>query len=88
MSRRLKTAPVIPVNEFQGSAQRLLGLFNEVERRYAPEFLFGAGRRELLERLPLVSVVGTRSPSREAACGKMRRTSSSAMASGKRSETV
>jgi hypothetical protein len=43
---------VIPVNEFQGSAQRLLGPFNEVERRYAPEFLFGAGRQELLDRLP------------------------------------
>ena len=67
MSRRLKTVPVIPVNEFQGSAQRLLGPFNEVERRYAPEFLFGAGRQELLDRLPLVSVVGTRSPSSEGA---------------------
>jgi DNA processing protein len=58
---------VIPVNEFHGPASQLLGLLNEVERRYAPDSLFGAGKLELLDRLPLVSVVGTRSPSTEGA---------------------
>lgn len=51
------------MNTFGGPATMLLGLLNEVERRYAPASLFGAGDRTLLHRLPLVSIVGTREPS-------------------------
>jgi DNA processing protein len=59
----LETKPVIPMNTFDGPAERILGRLNEVERRFAPASLFGAGDPALLHRLPLVSIVGTREPS-------------------------
>lgn len=67
MPRPLETSPVIPVNVAQGPAEELLGRFNEVERRFAPARLHAGGRLQLLRRRPLVSVVGSRSPSAEGA---------------------
>jgi DNA processing protein len=43
----------------------LLGPFNEVERKNAPEWLYLAGDRSLLRIVPRVSVVGTREPSQD-----------------------
>lgn len=67
MTELLAASSIEPMNVFAGTAEEILGRFNDVECRYAPPSLFGAGDRALLKRLPLVSVVGTRKPSRAGA---------------------
>lgn len=45
--------------------EMLLGPLNEVERKHAPEVLHVAGDEHLLQVVPKVSIVGTRTPSPE-----------------------
>lgn len=63
MLELLPTVAIEPMNRFAGPAEQILGGFNEVERRYAPDELFAAGDGELLAHLPLISIVGSRKPS-------------------------
>lgn len=67
MDQLLVTSSIEPMNTFGGSAETILGRLNDVEQRFAPSMLFGAGDASLLRCWPLVSVVGTRTPSEEGA---------------------
>ena len=45
------------------SPSELLGQLNEVEQKFAPKTLFVAGRPEILNERPRVSIVGSRKAS-------------------------
>lgn len=47
------------------SSEELLGALNEIERKFAPERLFVAGRIEFPLPHPRVAIIGTRTPSAE-----------------------
>lgn len=43
-------------------SEELLGPLNDVEEKYAPEFLFTAGNYDFAQHHPRVSIIGTRKP--------------------------
>jgi len=47
------------------SVEELIGPLNEIEKKYAPSWLYIAGNRRIAEISPRVSVIGSRHPSEE-----------------------
>ena len=47
------------------SVEELIGPLNEIEKKYAPEWLYVAGNHSIVESNPRVSVIGSRYPSEE-----------------------
>lgn len=63
MPELLEALTIETMNEFSGATETVLGPLNEVEQKYAPPQLFGAGDQNLLHWLPRICIIGTRNPS-------------------------
>ena len=46
-------------------SEELIGPFNEIEKKYAPSWLYTAGNLKIAKSIPRVSVIGSRYPSTE-----------------------
>lgn len=64
-SKRNATNEFPRENIVKVSVEELMGPLNEVEKKYAPSWLYIAGNRHIAEISPRVSVVGSRHPSEE-----------------------